>query len=214
MVKYKCPRCGYKAKQKGNLRDHYSRKNICDIIYEDISIEECMKILNEKKKPICEYCGKMYSRNDSLKRHKIICKSTNLQLLEKNKQMKEEIRELKDTITVINNNPYENKMEDNLEDNLEDKQGWVYLVHEREFIKTNEKVYKVGKTLKPKQRLSSYPKGSMVLFLSPCIDCDNLEKEILILFKDVFTKRDDIGNEYFEGNYMDMVSLILPKLIE
>jgi len=40
MSKYKCPRCGYIASQKSNLKNHLKRKNICKPILEDISIEQ------------------------------------------------------------------------------------------------------------------------------------------------------------------------------
>ena len=40
MVEYKCNRCGYNAKQKINLMRHLNRKNICEPLLEDISIEE------------------------------------------------------------------------------------------------------------------------------------------------------------------------------
>ena len=40
MVEYKCHRCGYNAKQKINLMRHLNRKNICQPLLEDISIEE------------------------------------------------------------------------------------------------------------------------------------------------------------------------------
>ena len=40
MVKYICNRCGYVAKQKTHLLNHLNRKNICNPILEDISIEE------------------------------------------------------------------------------------------------------------------------------------------------------------------------------
>jgi len=40
MVEYICNRCGYNAKQKINLMRHLNRKNICNPILEDISIEE------------------------------------------------------------------------------------------------------------------------------------------------------------------------------
>ncbi len=40
MVKYMCNRCGYVAKQKTHLLNHLNRKNICNPILEDISIEE------------------------------------------------------------------------------------------------------------------------------------------------------------------------------
>ena len=40
MSKYNCPRCGYIASQKSNLKNHLKRKNICKPILEDISIEQ------------------------------------------------------------------------------------------------------------------------------------------------------------------------------
>ena len=43
MVDYSCLRCGYIASQKINLNHHLNRKNICNPILEDISIEEVKK---------------------------------------------------------------------------------------------------------------------------------------------------------------------------
>ena len=43
MVDYSCLRCGYIASQKINLKHHLNRKNICNPILEDISIEEVKK---------------------------------------------------------------------------------------------------------------------------------------------------------------------------
>ena len=40
MVKYMYNRCGYVAKQKTHLLNHLNRKNICQPLLEDISIEE------------------------------------------------------------------------------------------------------------------------------------------------------------------------------
>ena len=49
MTLYKCPRCGYLAKQRTDLRRHFSRKTICTNIYANTSIEECFRtILNEE----------------------------------------------------------------------------------------------------------------------------------------------------------------------
>ena len=39
MVVYECFRCGYIGKQKGHLIQHLNRKNICNFVLEDISIE-------------------------------------------------------------------------------------------------------------------------------------------------------------------------------
>ena len=48
MVEYKCYRCGYIASQKINLKHHLHRKNICNPILEDISIEKMYEMYNFK----------------------------------------------------------------------------------------------------------------------------------------------------------------------
>jgi hypothetical protein len=41
---------------------------------------------------------------------------------------------------------------------------YIYLIKEREFIKTKEPIYKIGKTKQEKlQRIKSYPNGSILL---------------------------------------------------
>ena len=40
MGEYKCFRCGYIGKQRSHLKNHLNRKKICNVIYEDMSIEE------------------------------------------------------------------------------------------------------------------------------------------------------------------------------
>ena len=49
MVEYKCYRCGYVASQKCNFKNHLNRKNICNPVLEDISIEELKNIYNINK---------------------------------------------------------------------------------------------------------------------------------------------------------------------
>ena len=44
MVKYNCERCGFTTRYKGNFKKHLFRKNICEAIIKDISID----ILREK----------------------------------------------------------------------------------------------------------------------------------------------------------------------
>jgi hypothetical protein len=48
---YKCPRCGYLAKQRTDLRRHFLRKKACPNKYEDITIEECFKTILFEEKP-------------------------------------------------------------------------------------------------------------------------------------------------------------------
>ena len=84
--------------------------------------------------------------------------------------------------------------------------NYVYILIEREFIKTNENIYKIGKTKQPNlSRFSQYPNGSMLLYQSICENCDITELKIINLFKKKYIHRKDIGNEYFEGNFKDMI---------
>lgn len=86
---------------------------------------------------------------------------------------------------------------------------YIYLLQEREFIKTKEHVYKVGMTKKENyERFNQYPKGSVLLFQMICNNCKNMEKLVLKKFKEIFKQRKDIGNEYFEGEYKDMIDII------
>jgi hypothetical protein len=89
------------------------------------------------------------------------------------------------------------------------KTNYIYLLQEREFIKTNENIYKVGMTTKENhERFNQYPKGSILLFQMICNNCKNIENMVIKIFKDKFINRKDIGNEYFEGNYKHMMSII------
>jgi len=87
--------------------------------------------------------------------------------------------------------------------------NYIYLLQEREFIKTNENIYKIGMSKKQNhKRFNQYPKGSILLFQMICDDCVFIEKQILKLFKEEFIQRKDIGTEYFEGIYNDMIDII------
>ena len=86
---------------------------------------------------------------------------------------------------------------------------YVYLLQEREFIKTKENIYKIGMTKKENhKRFNQYPKGSVLLFQMICDDCKNIEKQVIKLFKQKLKIRKDIGNEYFEGDYKIMIDII------
>jgi len=49
MVNYRCFRCGYETKHKANFITHLERKNICNPVLEDTSIEMLYKMYNLKK---------------------------------------------------------------------------------------------------------------------------------------------------------------------
>lgn len=85
---------------------------------------------------------------------------------------------------------------------------YIYLLQTREFINLQQPVFKLGKTKNPKCRLSSYPRGSAVHFISLVPDCDAAEKELLQIFTEKFIQRKDLGREYFLGNIQEMIKEI------
>ena len=87
--------------------------------------------------------------------------------------------------------------------------NYIYLLQEREFIKTNENIYKIGMTKKENYtRFNQYPNGSILLFQMICNDCKTMEKIILKTFYGNFKQRKEIGSEYFEGDYTSMIDII------
>jgi hypothetical protein len=135
----------------------------------------------------CEYKTK---KKYDLNRHpKNIIKEEEI----KEEEIKEE--EIKNCIAKsINNN--ENK-------------EFIYLLQEREFIKTKEPIYKIGKTKQEKiKRIKSYPNGSELLFYIVCNNCDEIEKTIINKFKNHYIHKKEFGNEYFMGDYNSMIDTI------
>ena len=88
-------------------------------------------------------------------------------------------------------------------------EGYIYLLIEREFIKTNENIYKIGKTKQEfGKRFKNYPNGSKLFLHLYVKNVDVFEKTLIDLFGLEFKKRSDIGYEYFEGDVDCMKKLI------
>jgi len=85
--------------------------------------------------------------------------------------------------------------------------NYIYLLQEREFVNSNQSIYKIGKTKRENlTRFHQYPKNSLLLLQLQCLDnCDNIEKKLIESFKSKYKQRTDIGREYFEGNYQLMM---------
>ena len=78
---------------------------------------------------------------------------------------------------------------------LDDNNEFIYLIKEREFIKTKELIYKIGKTKQENlQRIKSYPNGSILLLYIITNDCDKKEKLIILKFKEHFINTKKIKN--------------------
>jgi len=87
--------------------------------------------------------------------------------------------------------------------------GYIYLLQEREFVRANENIYKVGMTTQENhKRFCGYKSGYILLFQMCCINPKTIEKKIIKLFKDTFTHEKKLGNETFSGNYKSMIDKI------
>lgn len=83
---------------------------------------------------------------------------------------------------------------------------YIYLIQEREFIKTNENIYKIGKTKQLNNcRIRQYPKDSILLFQMICNNCNEIENKLIKMFKIKYAHCKNIGNEYFNGDKYKMI---------
>ena len=61
---------------------------------------------------------------------------------------------------------------------------YIYLIKEREFIKTNENIFKIGRSNQNNdKRIKQYPTDSKLIIQTICSDCKFSEAEIISLFK-------------------------------
>lgn len=87
--------------------------------------------------------------------------------------------------------------------------GYIYLLQEREFIRSGENIYKIGRTSHhPNQRLGKYPKDSELHIIVSVNDDLDSENILLKIFRKKFTRRSDIGAEYFQGDVKIMKEII------
>jgi hypothetical protein len=75
----------------------------------------------------------------------------------------------------------------------------LYLIKEREFVRCNDNIYKLGKSQNVLDRVKSYPKESMLHLIIFCKDSDVLEKELIKILTKKFKLVSNYGAEYFEG---------------
>lgn len=54
MVLYECPRCHYETTKKSHMRNHYSRKHVCQTVYSRKSIKDCLQELSSMKRKTYE----------------------------------------------------------------------------------------------------------------------------------------------------------------
>jgi hypothetical protein len=205
---YKCFRCGKDYNYKNDIRRHYNRKNPCRVILRGLTQKECISlldpplevnkvdILEEQNKNLIDIVEKLQKRLTKLENNNNKIINNNIQEIvvkqqKENKILKEKIKDLE------------------IERNIQpDTNHFIYIIKEREFIKTNEEIYKIGKTRGLRNRIGDYPKGSAIKMVYPCKDIDIIEKELLLLFDEQFIRMVDVGREYFRGDINVMVNLV------
>jgi hypothetical protein len=83
--------------------------------------------------------------------------------------------------------------------------GYIYLFQTKEFVVTNQPIYKFGKTTKLNHgALEEHPVGTRVIFQIICDDCHVLEKKINSLFTVNYVPKKRNERGYFRGNHNGM----------
>ena len=91
---------------------------------------------------------------------------------------------------------------------------YIYLIREREFVNSDEQVYKIGRTTNVKNRMNQYPKDSQVILITPVTDSVWYETQLIKIFEERFERavcgdnETVVGNEYFKGDLDEMVYII------
>lgn len=83
---------------------------------------------------------------------------------------------------------------------IKNKMGYIYFITEREFLKTNENIHKIvmSKSFSP-NNYKIIPSESIIHTCIMCNDPKFIQSRIIKFFSEKYTRRLDIGNEYFEG---------------
>lgn len=210
---FNCEFCEYQTKNKYNLNRHHISlhpKNVMEEIKEEEIKEEEIKEIYK-----CLKCNTIYKTKKYFNNHQQNCNG--LSILSCSKCMfnftsrfskSNHIKKnncIAKSIININHKQQQITINNNENNNNE----FIYLLQEREFIKTNEPIYKIGKTKQEKlKRIKSYPNGSELLFYIICNNCDEIEKTIINKFKGHFIHKKEFGNEYFMGDYNLMIDTI------
>jgi len=223
MTVYTCNECGKDFNRK-HAFDYHLEKEVCT-----------------REKPnnthIC-LCGSGFTTKSNLTRHIKKCEISNNEevkkLQEKVKNQKRNIgnKGNKEEKIIINKDDLEdiiirkiNEIKEQkvrkIEEQIKDKRTeenqrteYIYLLQEREFKKTNEPIYKIGKTKqKNLGRIQNYSNGTILLIQMKCNNCDIMERNLINIFKNKYQQETSIGLEYFYGNADDMIEDIINNIL-
>lgn len=200
MVLRTCECCNYTTKYEWVYRTHLTSKKHIKL-----------KNFTQEYAHNCEYCSKTFKSVSGFYKHKNICKKK-----PPPPTTQPETILLEQTILLERITHLENEVKNMSKKEIPVVQiQYIYLIQEREFIKTGEPIYKIGKTKKENLiRFKQYSKGSMMLCQIISKDCDEDERELLGIFRTNYVPRRDIGSEYFEGDYTKMIQDIYETMFK
>jgi hypothetical protein len=114
-------------------------------------------------------------------------------------------RQLIYKVGILSSADDENEMREYIASNDTNTVEYVYIIQEREFIKENRPLYKIGRTEQAQHKRSiNYPKGSRVLIVMSVSNCKLAEAILKKKFAAKFKQDRTIGIEYFEGDLKEM----------
>ena len=223
---YECSRCHKEFQFLSKLKEHNNRKTLCPLQEKVHQCHFCLKkmksernlethlqkckwendpirILENKLKIVieplyetktCRFCNKSFSINHETIRHMKQCK-------EKEKYEQMLIQRLED----------KNK---NKTVTLKEKKEIIYICKLREFVRSNEDIYKIGRTVAgftekgSLKRMGGYPKGSELKSYFYVHDCVESEKYILKELKERYGIKKEYGKEFFEAPLYELICFI------
>jgi hypothetical protein len=213
---FMCSKCDKTFSWKSSMSRHEVKCNGCPSLQCPI----CLKVFTSKhrkyehKKNV--KCKSLADENNLLKDEGIKIKFENNLLKREGIKIKKEFKlllsksELRrvETVKIEQDNHKAEIVNLNLIKQVEacDFDGMIYLLKEREFIKSKESVYKVGRTACIDKRMKKYPKGSYLILCLVCKNTYEVEKLLLTTLNLKYLKRKDFGSEYFEGDVLEMMS--------
>jgi hypothetical protein len=197
--------CIYCKKIFTETSNRYRHQKLCKKNTEEKEKQE-KKNIEEKEEQEKKNTEEKEKKEEEKKKNIIKINEQALLLKDKEIELKNkkiELLKLKnDKIIKIENNNNNNIIE---EKNII---GYIYIIHEREFIKCKENVYKIGRTEDIIKRIKKYPKNSCYCFTRQSNNMFIYENKLIKLFKDNFIHQKDYGNEYFKGDIYDMIKVI------
>ncbi len=223
---YKCNKCSKKFKYNSEFIRHQNKKNPC--IKENLRCNICnikfsrrghMDEHNKTKKHLTlldEYNKKNNIEVINLEDQQINIEDMYKELKNKYQELENKYNKLENKYNELeidyNKLKIENKLIlENQNNNESISDEYIYVIHERTFLKLNANIYKIGRTKNLNNRINGYTKGSKYLFTTSCKDAINAEKCILNYLKEneKYIQVKDYGNEYFRCNLNELKSDIL-----